>query len=140
MSVREVVDLVRVEDGLDPVIAGWDAEETRQRVAVGAGVEDAGVNGTQPVDIDPEELLGVVAIGDFEARLAAAIGRDDEQEPAVVRLRPGASRERDDDLESAAVGGGRGRGLRLRDGEGRSREGRGGGDGVLESSVHRPPS
>ena len=116
------------------------SEETCQRVAVGAGVEDAGVNGTQPVNVDPEKLLGVVAIGDLEARLAAAVGRDDEQEPAVVRLRPGAGRERDDDLESAATGSRRGHGLRLRDGKGRSREGRGGGDGVPKSSAHRPPS
>ena len=99
------------------------------RVSECAGVEDAGLGRAQAVDIDPEQLLRVIAIGDIEAWIARTVGRDREEEPAVVRHRAGVGCKRDDDLEATAVGGRRGGCLRVRGGGGRRRgEDRGGGE------------
>lgn len=100
VAVRTMPDLVGMEDRLHPVGAGPDVGETRFRITKDPRVEDAGAGIAQSVHVDPENLLRVIFVRHLVTRLAAAVGRDDEQEPTVAGRAGAPGRRSHDDAEA----------------------------------------
>ena len=93
--------LVAVEDRLHRVVAGREVGQARDGVAEDAGIDDGVFTRPETFDVEPEDLRGLEARADAEARLLLVDGRDDQQEPAVQR--PGGRGLRVAQSESQAI-------------------------------------
>ena len=77
--------LVPVQEGLDAVSPGGNVRQAGHRVSLGGRPDDRILAGLQPLDVDPEDLLGLRAVVDLEPGLIAGVLREHHQEPAVDR-------------------------------------------------------
>jgi hypothetical protein len=83
-SIGALERLVRVQQRLDGVGSSRDLGEAREREAIGGGADRDRRAG--PVfDIDAEDLLPFGTAAHLEARLAAAVLREDHEQAAVDR-------------------------------------------------------
>ncbi len=90
VAVGAAEGLVAVEQRLDVVLAGGELGQAADGIAECGGVDDRFAPGGEAVDVDAEDELRSGAIGDLEPRLGLAVGREQEEHPAVE----GRSRER----------------------------------------------
>ena len=70
---------------LDAIAAGRDVVDAVDGPAAHAAIENRFFSWCEAVDVDAERDLGRRPVGNLEARLAARIVREHEQQPAVER-------------------------------------------------------
>ncbi len=94
--------LVAVEDGLDGVVAGGDGREGGAGEAQDARVEADRRAGAQSLGIHAEDLLALDVLADQLARLLGGVGREDQEDAAIIDG-VGAEVVGDGDLEPTAA-------------------------------------
>ncbi len=105
LAVAPMKGLEPVEQGLHPIVPGWDVLEAAGREPEDGITDDCRFSGLQAVDVDPEYRTGGVGtiLVRLEPRFFRAIVGDEQEHSTVQRCRAALRRKGDRERERSVV-------------------------------------